>query len=223
MSAARLAPSVSHYDQLYYLKRQSSPTLGAEIDSIIDLLDPQIGDQILEVGSGGGALLSHLLAQGPSSVVGVDWLRTSVDMAHGQNPRAKLLQGDACALPFAERQFDKVVAQHLIEHFDDTRQVLVEWRRVLRPAGVLVIVTPNVAFPHQEWFDDPTHRHIFSATELRSQLNSAGYSVSETRIINPYVGSLSFQFAAARHLQFLRRVPWFGDHGMSLIASAVRL
>jgi ubiquinone/menaquinone biosynthesis C-methylase UbiE len=133
-----------------------------------------------------------------------------------------LLQGDACALPFAESRFDKLVAQHLIEHFDDARQVLTEWRRVLRPNGILVVVTPNIAFPHQEWFEDPTHRHIFSATDLRCQLNRAGYSVGEIRIINPYIGSLSFQFAAARYLQFLRRLPWFGGHGMSLIASAVR-
>ena len=106
---------------------------------------------------------------------------------------------------------------------DDTEQVLIEWRRVLRPNGVLVIVTPNIAFPHQQWFEDPTHRRIFSAADLRVQLNRAGYLVRETRIINPYVGSLSFQFAAARYLQFLRRLPWFGAHGMSLIASAVRL
>jgi|SRR5882672_2584197 len=222
MSAPHLAPSVSDYDARYYLKRQTSPTLLAEIASVIDLLDPQLSDQILEVGCGGGALLSRL-TQRSRTVVGVDWLNTSVELARQLNPRAALLRGDTRALPFAERQFDKVVAQHLIEHFDDTRQVLTEWRRVLRPNGVLVVVTPSIDFPHQQWFEDPTHRRIFSAADLRSELNRAGYSVRETRIINPYVGSLSFQFAAARYLQFLRRLPWFGDHGMSLIASAVRL
>ena len=223
MSFPRAAPSVSDYDALYYVKRQASPTLLAEIASVTDLLDPQPSDQILEVGCGGGALLSRLISHGSGNVVGLDWLDASVDLARQRNSRAALLRGDARALPFAEGQFNKVVAQHLIEHFDDTEQVLVEWRRVLKRNGVLVIVTPNIAFPHQQWFEDPTHRRIFSAADLRVQLNRAGYLVRETRIINPYVGSLSFQFAAARYLQFLRRLPWFGAHGMSLIASAVRL
>ncbi len=223
MSVPRLPSSVSDYDALYYLKREASPTLLAEIAAATDLLDPQPGDQILEVGCGGGALLSRLIAHGSGHVVGVDWLRTSVNLARERNSGARLLQGDACALPFTEGRFDKVVAQHLIEHFDDAKQVLTEWRRVLKPNGVLVIITPNIAYPHQEWFEDPTHRHIFSRADLRCQLKGAGYAVRETRIINPYIGSPSFQFAAARHLQFLRRLPWFGARGMSLVASASRV
>ena len=214
---------VPDYDAPYYLKREASPTLLAEIAAVADLLDPEPGDQILEVGCGGGALLSRLIAHGSCHVVGVDWLRTSVNLARRRNSRARLLQGDACALPFPDGRFDKVVAQHLIEHFDDTKRVLTEWHRVLKPKGVLVIVTPNIDYPHPEWFEDPTHRHIFSEADLRDHLNGAGFSVDETRIINPYVGSLSFQFAAARYLQFLRRLPWFGHRGMSLVASASRI
>ena len=223
MSMPRFASSVSDYDAPYYLKREASPTLLAEIAVVTDLLDPQPGDQILEVGCGSGALLSRLIAHGSGHVVGVDWLRTSLDLARQRSSRARLLQGDACALPFSEERFDKVIAQHLIEHFEDPKQVLTEWRRVLKPHGVLVIVTPNIAYPRQEWFDDPTHRHMFSALDLQCQLDGAGYAVKETRIINPYIGSLSFQFAAARYLQFLRRLPWFGPRGMSLIASASRI
>ena len=217
------ASSFPDYDATYYLKREASPTLLAEITAVTDLLDPEPGDQILEVGCGGGALISRLIAHTSCDVVGVDWLHTSVHLARQRSSRARLLQGDACALPFPDGRFDKVVAQHLIEHFDDTKRVLMEWRRVLKPKGVLVIVTPNIGYPHQEWFEDPTHRHIFSEADLRDQLSGAGFAVNETRIINPYVVSLSFQFAAARYLQFLRRLPWFGDRGMSLVASASRI
>jgi len=219
----RATTSVSNYDAQYYARRQSSPTLSAEIKAVTTLLDPRPCDRILEVGCGGGALLSHLAAFGPQEVVGVDWLRTSVELVRQSGHRTRALQGDACALPFSAATFDKVVAQHLIEHFEDTNGVLSEWRRVLRPGGLLVIVTPNLGFPHQEWFADPTHRRIFSRTELGEHLARAEYAVREIRIINPYVGSLSVQFAAARHLQFMRRLPWFGDHGMSLVAAAERL
>jgi len=219
----RATASISHYDTQYYAKRQSSPTLSAEIQAVTSLLDPRPGDRILEVGCGGGALLSRLTALGLREVVGVDWLRTSVDLARQRGSRTRVIQGDACALPFADSKFDKIVAQHLIEHFEDTNEVLSEWRRVLRPGGLLVIVTPNRRFPHQEWFADPTHRHIFSRTDLGNHLARAKYAVKQIMIINPYVGSLSVQFAAARYLQFMRRIPWFGDLGMSLVAAAERL
>jgi len=219
----RAATSVSHYDARYYAKRQSSPTLSAEIQVVTTLLDPRPGDRILEVGCGGGALLSRLAAMGLRDVVGVDWLRTSVDLARQRDSRTTVVRGDACALPFSDARFDKAVAQHLIEHFEDTNEVLSEWRRVLRPGGLLVIVTPNLAFPHQEWFADPTHRHIFTRIDLGNHLARAEYAVKQIMIINPYLGSLSVQFAAARYLQFMRRLPWFGDRGMSLVAAAERL
>lgn len=222
MSTLGRTSSVSDYDDAYYLRRQATPTLAAEIDAVTELLHARPCDSILEVGCGGGALLSRLADLGARQVVGLDWQRTSVDLTRRRDLRAEMLRGDARTLPFPDQHFDKVVAQHLIEHFADSEAVLSEWRRVLRAKGSLIIVTPNLAFPHQEWFEDPTHRHIFSESDLRLRLRRVGFQVNETRIINPYVGSLTLQFAAARHLQFLRRIPWIGGRGMSLVALASR-
>lgn len=218
-----MASNLREYDEQYYARRQSSPTLCAEIRTVTDFLQARATDRVLELGCGGGELLSRLMALGVRDIVGVDWLRTSVCMVRSREPRARLLQADACALPFSDGRFDRLVAQHLIEHFDDTGAVLGEWRRVLKMDGILVIVTPNLGFPHPEWFDDPTHRHIFSKADLYRHLDRAGYRVNSIRVVNPFIGSLALQYPAARYLQFLGRVPWLSGMGMSLVVSAARV
>lgn len=49
--------------------------------------------------------------------------------------------------PFADGVFDHVYSEHMIEHLTwaDARAMLAECRRVLRPGGILRIVTPDLA------------------------------------------------------------------------------
>lgn len=211
-----------NYDAQYYRRRESSPTLAAEIKAAITLLRPQLDDRILELGCGHGVMLERLAAQRCRRIIGLDWLPSATAMAQSRLASAAVLRGDAVALPFANGSFTKVVAQHLIEHFRDTEMVLAEWRRVLAPGGTLLLITPNAAFPNQDWFDDPTHFQIFTAERLRVLLGAAGYAIQTLRIINPYFFTLRFQFLAARHLQWLSKVAFFGDRGMSLVALAAR-
>lgn len=57
----------------------------------------------------------------------------------------RLACADALAAPFAERTFDVVFSDGVIEHFDDPRPILASMARLLRPGGVLVASVPNFA------------------------------------------------------------------------------
>jgi hypothetical protein len=46
---------------------------------------------------------------------------------------------------FNDNELDFVVSSHAIEHFPDTKSVLREWKRVLKPGGILGIATPDGA------------------------------------------------------------------------------
>ena len=48
-------------------------------------------------------------------------------------------------LPWPENTFDCVVCCEVIEHIVDTDRLLSELKRVLKPGGVLVLSTPNLA------------------------------------------------------------------------------
>ena len=50
-------------------------------------------------------------------------------------------------LPFADAGFDLVYANFVVEHLEHPGCAFAEWRRVLRPAGRLVLLTTNRASP----------------------------------------------------------------------------
>ena len=44
---------------------------------------------------------------------------------------------------FNDNELDFVVASHSLEHFPDVKTVLKEWKRVIKPGGVIGVVVPN--------------------------------------------------------------------------------
>jgi SAM-dependent methyltransferase len=48
--------------------------------------------------------------------------------------------------PIADASVDFVIASHVLEHLDNPVAALLEWRRVLRPRGRLVLVVPDGRF-----------------------------------------------------------------------------
>jgi SAM-dependent methyltransferase len=54
-------------------------------------------------------------------------------------PGSSVQQCDAAALPFPDRSFDYVIANHMLHHVDDPDVVLQEFARVLRPGGRLFV------------------------------------------------------------------------------------
>lgn len=52
---------------------------------------------------------------------------------------------DAVKLPYEDASVDFIYAGHLVEHFypDTLPAAIAEWKRVLKPGGKLVIVTPD--------------------------------------------------------------------------------
>lgn len=212
------------YDVEYYQRRESSPAFQAEIKAIVDLLQPAPVDTFVELGCGSGILLSHIAQYKCRQTIGLDWLTTSVTISFNRVKNVhSVVSGDAATLPFPTNSIDKLAAQHLIEHFKNTKEILQEWRRVLRTGGKLALITPNKSFPHQHWFDDPTHQHIFTREELAKHVQAAGFRVDELRIINPYFFHWRFHGFAARHLQGLYRLPYIGTNGMSILLGATNV
>lgn len=51
-------------------------------------------------------------------------------------------QENATSLSFPDATFDRVIAAHVLEHLYKPHEVLREWRRVLKPGGVLTLLLP---------------------------------------------------------------------------------
>ncbi len=212
------------YDQTYYRSRESWPDFRMEAVELVRLAKIRPEARVLEVGCGSGELLRRLAAQARLAV-GVDLSEEGLQLARARIPDASctlLVRAGATDLPFEAASFDAVVAQHLLEHLPDPIEGIREWRRVLRPGGLLALVTPNALFPDPSLFHDSTHVSIQTPDTLVSTLQAAGFQMTHLSTLFPYLGrSRASRALSIRLAPFARHLPAFTLGGRSLVAAAV--
>ena len=102
--------------------------------------------KILEVGCGTGGLLASAARMGldiEGSDIALRWLVVARRRLDDLGLEVPLVAASADRLPYADARFDVIVADSVLEHLDDARAAVVEWARVLRPGGTLLVWSPN--------------------------------------------------------------------------------
>jgi SAM-dependent methyltransferase len=97
-----------------------------------------------------------------------------------------VLRGDATQLPFEDNTFDAIVTSEVLEHIQNDVTAIAEFHRVLKPGGSLAVTVPTW-FPEKinwmlsdEYYAPKSvggHVRIYSATELKAKLRTAGLTV----------------------------------------------
>ncbi len=171
--------------------------------------------RVLELGCGTG-----LLWKANAARVGAAWQITLCDFSLAMLREARtnlaglkaclaFIQLDAQELPFVDRAFDVVVANHMLYHVEDRDRAISEIRRVLTPGGTLYAATNGSAHlreldqiierfmpgrgvrDHVERFGletgDPQLRRHFGRVELRRYVDSL--VVTEAQPLVDYAAS----------------------------------
>jgi trans-aconitate methyltransferase len=107
------------------------PSLGA---AVLELLAPQPGERILDVGCGEGTLTGEIVARG-AAVVGIDSSPDMVAAARTRGLDARLI--DAESLPFQD-EFDAVFSNAALHWVNNHDALLHGVARALRPGGRFV-------------------------------------------------------------------------------------
>ena len=99
----------------------------------------------------------------------------------------------------ADGSFDVVFASNFLEHFDwpALDALIVQVRRVLKPGGRLLLVQPNFRLEPRRYFDDYTHRTIFTDVSLTDWIQASGFEATCVPRFLPFtvksrLGGLSF-------------------------------
>lgn len=100
--------------------------------------------ELLDVGCGDG-WSSALLSEQGFSTTAVDL--HSNDFTPAPHEHLRFEPGSALDLPFPEARFDVVVSHQMLEHVLVPERALLEMVRVLKPGGLLCVVSPNLLSP----------------------------------------------------------------------------
>lgn len=126
---------------------------------------------ILEIGCSVG----HHTQFGSERKIGLDFDFDALSIARKKG--FTVAQADVQQhLPFADESFTSIDCQHVIEHVVDPLFLLRECRRVLKPRGRAVFVTPNVQTVGFDFYIDYTHIRPFTRTSLGRIATDAGFS-----------------------------------------------
>ncbi len=110
-------------------------------DWVLSTLQWRGDETVLDVGSASGVYYDAFKARCPQAHY------LGVDLSHGmlsKHPAEHIAQSDAVNLPFADDSIDVIMANHMLYHLADIDSALKEFRRVLKPGGVLLAATNSV-------------------------------------------------------------------------------
>jgi len=209
------------------------PHFAEWLDNLIMRLPPCPGGRVLDVGCGEGRTLEQLRDLG-WQVEGVDFDSRAVRNAETRGIPARL--GTLADQHYPDSSFDAVIHRHVLEHVPDPVALLAECRRVLKPDGRLVLLTPNAkSLGHArfgaDWrgLEPPRHLQVFTPDALRRAAETAGLRVgtldttaagaafihAQSRLLSGDAGASPDDGAARRfeheERQRLARDPWAGE------------
>ena len=107
------------------------------------------GGDWLDYGCADGGYTHALLNSGAKTVTGIDIDADRVDAARKAHSDISFYTFPGKQTPFSEDSFDGVFMNEVFEHVIDEKGTLEEVRRLLRPKGHLILISPNRGFPFE--------------------------------------------------------------------------
>jgi SAM-dependent methyltransferase len=149
-------------------------------DWIVDTFEPLLGDEILEVGAGLGAIAVKIASRRPSATVAAiepatNVFDTLVDRSRGvTNLSVSQITSNDLAAQTDHPTFDSVLYVNVLEHIEHDDDEISTAVRLLRPGGRLCIFVPAMPSLYGSLDYKSGHFRRYDAASLEAMLDRAG-------------------------------------------------
>jgi arsenite methyltransferase len=197
-----------------------TPDVVAQRCAQLRVLEPCVGERIVDIGCGPGLFVAELAQSvGPSGrIVGLDVSPDALTFARRRCvewPWVTFDQCDATALPVADSEFDAAISVQVLEYVADVDRALAEMHRVLRPGGRALVVESdwdalvlNADDAAQQgrilaaWRDHAAHQSL--PRSLAQRLRAAGFDLLRRELLPMLATSLNAYSYASGLVEFIR-------------------
>jgi ubiquinone/menaquinone biosynthesis C-methylase UbiE len=199
-------------------RRHTSDVLATIVNRLTTSMTPE-RSRVLDLGTGKGAMLPHLISARFSSIVAVDLSPAMISSAAEKEAySAAFVVADGHRLPFRENSFDLITSVSCWHLFDDKPRAIIETHRVVKdgPGGLLIVdPTPEQLssqiihrlFPQFNEYERRRHSSVRDIAVL------AGMSGFQIQSLN--TDSFEVCFASPQALvEFVSTKPYFGMRTM---------
>jgi len=169
-----------------------------------------LGEEILETGSGTGALAPLLTAR--KKIVLSDANEAYLDALakrYAGRSEIQVVKFDLNQDPPEElhsQEFDSVICLNVLEHIEDDEAALQRFRRLLRRGGRLALLVPAHPMLFCRIDEDLGHFRRYEHGELLKKLTMAGFRVERLKRFNP-LGAVGW-FLSGKLFRTRRIGPW---------------
>lgn len=137
--------------------------------------------RILEIGCGSGALLQDLQHYG--TAVGLDVAAPALANCRERGLDCVSL-ADVTALPFADEQFNVVIAVDVLEHVEDDAAAIREINRVTKKGGKVILTVPAFQMLWSRRDVQCHHHRRYLRDDFRARVERGGFKVLKSTYIN---------------------------------------
>ena len=161
---------------------------------VADLCAPYLGDRVLDVGAGFGAVTERLAVG--RHMVALDASETCCLALHERfrrTPNVQVVRGDLTAIA-TDDVFDSVVMTNVLEHIYDDAGTLATLRGHLKRGGNVVLYVPALNGYFTAWDRNVGHYRRYSKRRLAGVMSEAGLTLRDLRYVN-VLGLASWPFS----------------------------
>jgi len=164
---------------------------------LFELIEPHLGDSVLEVGAGIGDFAAQLTGRRRVIVTDGDpGCVSTLQERLGDRPEVTVRTLDLPGELAIGAPVDSVVAINVLEHLEDDVGALRDLRGAVVPGGTLVLLVPGYPALYGEFDRAVGHLRRYTPATLRRAVEAAGLQVEVLRPVN-LLGGLAW-WAAVR-------------------------